>query len=109
MLATESAVVLKTILKQREVLYQYHKSYGIGRIELELIAVSVKQPLFSLYDLQKHYPHTNIQQLRRCIKKLRELKYVETFKLGYRNSPTLYIFSKSAKGLLNDYLSKMTD
>jgi hypothetical protein len=100
---TDVDVINKFIINQREAIYILNKEAGIFRIELEVLAFAGTSHTFSLYDLQKYYRHTNVQQLRRALYKLNGGSFIDIFKKGVKNQPTIFLITKKGKSILSRY------
>ncbi|GEM_PF-6853753 len=100
---TEIDIVSLNILKQREALYQLNKHFDLSRTDLEVLTFSQRQMFFTLYDLQRFYSHTNVQQIRRSLKRLTEIKALQVISRGIKNKPTNYVVSRTGKQVFKNY------
>ena len=98
-----SELTIATLIQERHVLYQLKQELGILKGDLEILAFAYSNMFFSLYDLKKHYNHTNIQQLSRSLQKLSKNYYLHVFKKGSKGSPTQYTITPDGERLLNRY------
>lgn len=99
----ENQFILESLIYQRDVLFSIRKKYGFSRIDLEKLAFSTVQTFFTLYDLQTHYSHCNVQQIIRSIKRLANNGYIKLLVKGARNKPAHYSISIAGKLALRDY------
>jgi hypothetical protein len=102
-MAAQTDMISLTILRQREALYQIHKQFGISRTDLEILAFTMEKVFFTLYDLQKFYSHTNVQQMRKSLKKLASGKFIQQLSMGIKNKPTNYGLLKLGKQAIKQY------
>ena len=103
----DTEILLSTILNQRNVLYDLKIEEHINRQDLEVLAFSKVQRFFSSYQLHKHYPHANVQVLKRSLRKLYDLHLLQSIRPAKGSTPTCYAISSKGKMLLEKYCQLM--
>ena len=104
-----SEIILLTVLRQREALYQTHNEFDITRTDLEVLGFAKKKRFFTLYDLQEFYKHTNIQQIRRSLKDLTGKNFVQIFSRNPNTKKINYTISNKGKHVYNQYAAIILD
>lgn len=99
----EKELLFKTVLKQRAALYQLHQEHGVTRTDLEVLSFSLVKRFFTFHDLQTFYPHTNVQVIKRSLRKLNMTNHLEILRKGLGNRPTFYCLSIQGKRALERY------
>ena len=98
---TES--IANFILKQRNALYQLHKETGGTRVDLEMLAYFKLKRFVNFNDLKLFYPHTNVQVIKRSLRKLQRLSCLEILRNGSGNQPTYYSISRSGRSVFQRF------
>ncbi len=101
--ADQKEVIINTLLHQRNTLYALHKETGITRVDMEMLAFFKVKRFVNFHDLQVFYPHTNVQVIKRALKKLNDTNHLETLRKGVGNQPTYYLISKKGKDVLERF------
>jgi len=98
-----SDIVQRTILRQREALYQIHNEFGIARTDLEVLGYAKEKMFFTSYDLQEYYIHTNIQQIRRSLRNLTASNFIKVFSKTQEKKRVYYVISSKGKQAYYQY------
>jgi len=96
-------LVSLTILNQREALYQLHNQFNVSRSQLEILAFANVKMFFTLYEVYKYYPHTNIQHIRRGLNDLTQNGFMRKISNGVKSKPANFTISPSGKLVLKKY------
>lgn len=99
----DSDIILLTILRQREALYQIHNQFSITRTDLEILVYAKEKMFFTLYDLQEYYKHTNVQQISRSLKNLSASNFIKIFSKTQEKKKVYYTISSKGKQVYDQY------
>ena len=102
---TPESLILNTILIQRDSIYDLKKDINLSWTDIEVLSFGFKQKVFTVYQLQLHFKHTNIQQLRRSASKLTIAGYLELPSKGVKGQPAFYWISNKGKQVLENYIN----
>lgn len=82
---------------------------GLNRFDVELLFFANNHCLFNLYEIHKQFSYMNIQQARRTIKKLTDLKGLEILNRGIKNKPSIYCITDKGKDLIQIFTQLWLD
>lgn len=97
------ALVLMSITKQRDAFIALCNSYRFSRTDIEVLAFAKQNQFFNQYEVCKFYKHTNIQQLRRSIKRLVASGFLGLIRVGVKNKPSIFMITKKGTSTLCKY------
>jgi hypothetical protein len=92
-------------LAQRSIICEFRKQTGINRSGVEIMAFASNQLIFTIYDLLKSYNQMNVQQLRKCVKRLVALNMLECVGTGKRGKAQVYMLSLHGVDCFENYVS----
>ena len=99
----QAEIILNTILNQRNALYLLHTETEVTRVDLEMLSYFIMKRFVNFRDLQSFYPHTNVQVIKRSLRKLNKLNYLETLRNSAGNRPAYFCITGSGKNILKRF------
>lgn len=97
-------IILDSLTQQRAALTQLRKDFFISKTDIEVLAYSERVGLYNISQLNQFYRHTNIQQLRRSVKRLETNGQIQLVKPGVKNNPAYYIIAPKGTYLITRYI-----
>lgn len=101
-------IILRSKLLERNAIYQIKLQTKVNAFDLDILLLAHFTATFSIYNIRKHFPHTNVQQIRRSVFKLIDLNHLDKIRDGSKNRPALYWINESGKFVINEYLQMVT-
>lgn len=90
-------------LNQRSISYQFRKTNGLNKTDVEILTFANTTTCFNPYVVQKHFEQMNLQQVRLSIRKLAYRGAIEIVGTGKRGHAAIYMITAKGSALLADY------
>lgn len=97
-------IILDSLTQQRAAISRLRKETAISKTDIEVLAYSERVGLYNLPQLHQFYSHTNIQQLRRSVKRLETNGQIQLVNPGVKNKPAYYLISPQGTILIRRYI-----